>query len=707
MLTGWRRCGLLMLWMVGWGVFARPIVSCAGAAPADKSTFTDLDDEAETGGYDVSAQLTALPVEWGVARQENGDGYYVDFTPDAISLSVQESGKKVLLVRRAGHFMASKTEPQIIILQRRANRWNVIWQNRVVLRAEDDQFMEGPVGWKGSAGAVQEARLQPTEAPFFDDDFMRVSEEAAYEQAKPNPRNGMVIRKVKVDETIWSTVAGKWKTTGISENEQAQVAQSANPFAFQSSAKEENLALAGRPFWSDYSLSAAVKPQGAAGLGLVMYAQDAQNYLLFVWKNDGEVQLRSVVGGKTLVLAGSRYDAYESGQWYRLECRMHSGLWRAYIDGQQVLRADTGWFGQGRIGVYSQNPTPDKNAVFDDVHVRAAQDVLDQFNTPVAGRWHVVTGKWQWNKNASPLGNAVAMAVMGERHWSNYSVDASAYLPDDGVVGLISHRSPSGYYLFRAIGSHVKSADAGTAILQLIQGKTTKTLARVKIKTQFDNKSTFWSFTSDHGYLRVTDGLDRAVLLEAFDETFSGGQPGIYAHRGQHATPRFDGVLVHFPQERQVWAKIPELYEDPLQAKTMGEWSTPEGSWIPTSPISPKTQKVSQKDAKTLWNKGLFWGDGDVTFTLPALTEKQQVEVLLGDASKPDDAKSTFTLQLTAEGQTLHAQLLQGGAAVASADKTFTDKLEGQTLTVSRRGAFIIVRIGGADAPALLVYKTA
>jgi hypothetical protein len=138
----------------------------------------------------------------------------------------------------------------------------------------------------------------------------------------------------------------------------------------------------------------------------------------------------------------------------------------------------------------------------------------------------------------------------------------------------------------------------------------------------------------------------------------------------------------------------------------MGAWSTPQGAWIPVSPTSSKAETVAAKDAKTLWNKGLFWGDGDVTFKLPALTTDQKVELLLGDASKPDDAKSIFRLELTADAGMLNAALWQGEAKVASGKTVFKDKLEGQTLIVSRRGEFIIVRLGDNNSHAFLVYKS-
>src|SRR5690606_37296577 len=100
-----------------------------------------------------------------------------------------------------------------------------------------------------------------------------------------NPREGVKVRDAKIEEeTIWSVLGGGWATTGIAEQEQALVAQSANPFAFASKNKGENIAVAGRPFWNDYAVEAAIKPHLAQAVGLALYVQDAKNYLLFEWK---------------------------------------------------------------------------------------------------------------------------------------------------------------------------------------------------------------------------------------------------------------------------------------------------------------------------------------------------------------------------------------------------------------------------------------
>jgi hypothetical protein len=69
-------------------------VSLTQTARAD---FTYLDDEAEPGGYDVSAQITSIPANIALARAENGDGYTLRFDKTSVRLEIVRSGKTSVL----------------------------------------------------------------------------------------------------------------------------------------------------------------------------------------------------------------------------------------------------------------------------------------------------------------------------------------------------------------------------------------------------------------------------------------------------------------------------------------------------------------------------------------------------------------------------------------------------------------------------------
>lgn len=687
------------------------LVFCLVSLAHAQSTFTYLDDEAEAGGFDVTSQINKLPVEWSLAEQENGDGYRLRITPTSVELSTLQNKIPTVLVS-AKATMA----PGTFVLQRRGVRWKVISGNRLVLQAEDDKWQEGKIGFRD--GEVKDAKVQPVEEIAFDDDFMRVAKDVAITAAtKADPHNGVKIKETKLDETIWKGLSGTWSTTGISENEAAMVAQSANPFAFAAKAKGQNLAVAGRPFWSDYRFEAAVKPESSAAVGLALYAGDTQNYLLFEWAQDGKIQIKEVLGGQTkTVLAEANYQPYDDKNWYRIAFAVSGETLRAFIDDDEVLRAHSELFGRGMVGLYARNEADDSDAhhtaVFDDVKVRSIDDFFDNFSTPVAGRWQPVVGTWKFSNAALPADDKGDFTVMGEGSWHEYSASADVQLPADAVAGLIVHHlKGEGTYVFRLAGSKAKVPYAGKAQIVKIGGGKSTTLAETEIGTRFDNSAARWSFASEKGYLQGTIESDGKAtrVLDAFDESLPAGRAGIYAQRGAKGVPTLKNFAVEFKGEKKVWAYVPDLYGMSAQPDTMGGWSTPEGLWMPAKPVSvgagtpPATTPTTGDN--TFWHKGAFWGDGDVRVKLPDLKAGQNLVLLFGDVSR---AANTPPLKLTLnyDAGNLKASLARGDAQLGAGTAKIEGEIKDKPLEVSRRGRFVIVRSGPQDEQStLLVAK--
>ena len=69
----------------------------AHAAP----NFQFLDDEAEPGGYDVTATVSA-PGQIALSRQKNGDGYTLQVAANALELDLTHGGVRRDTERRAG-----------------------------------------------------------------------------------------------------------------------------------------------------------------------------------------------------------------------------------------------------------------------------------------------------------------------------------------------------------------------------------------------------------------------------------------------------------------------------------------------------------------------------------------------------------------------------------------------------------------------------
>lgn len=651
--------------------------------------FKILDDEAEAGGYDVTAKLNKLPAEFWVAKQEDGSGYRVRVDEKLITLGVQ---KKTTITSLA---QVSEVVPAgaNFVLQRRGPRLNIILDNHVALRAEDDSFSQGAVGVRGD---IQDARVQPVESIAFDDDFMRVASDVAMAQARSNPRQGVKIRDAQITEDIWTNVQGKWQTTGLTENAEAQVAQSANPFAFKSADKGTNIALSGRPFWSDYTLSSAVKADGAAAMGLLIYAQDEKNYLGLIWPSASGPVLRAMVGGQPRVLAANpEMGGFDNKQWYRLRVNVAGGLVRGFIDDIEVVRARTGLFGRGKVGLYAEAADASSAAIFDDASVRSIPDFYDDFSTPVPGRWTTIAGNWSFNGAAQPIGDKGAYAVLGEPDWSDYTVAADLFVPADGAAGLVLHHEPGkGAYLLRVAGSKVKLPYAGKVQIVKIAGGSTQVLGETVSGAKYDNSTTRWSFTDQRGYLEAGQ-IDANGLLnraaDAFDESLASGRAGVYAQKGllkTSAVPAARQLAVEFPNNRPTWAKVPDLYELEQQAQTMGGWSTPQGFWIPAS-----TQ--GNPNDKLLWHKGAFWGDDTLRFVLPDLSNNGTLKLVFKKSNQDE-----LALNLTATAG-LKAQI-QDGPKSYDGEAKF-DSVKDLPVEIDRRGTYVIVRAGPADSQKLVL----
>ncbi len=667
-----RRFSLFFL-LLSW-LCAAPL-----AAPARAQSFNFLDDEAEKTGYDVSAQITGAPAEFALSQSENGDGYQLKIAPKAVQLFVVRNKKVSLLAQSP----LAVQFPANFVAQRRGPRWRFLLNGQTALEAEDDSRREGRIGTRG---AVRDARVQPTEPIVFDDDFMRVASEVAMKDALQNPRSGVKISGLQLSESIWSVAAGRFATTGLTENTEAQVAQSANPFAFRPLDLGENLALAGRPFWNDYSAQVSVQPQGAGEIGLLVYAQDAKNYLGMFWGEKSGPQLRAVVNGKSKILdSAPNFGPFETRQWNRLRLDVAGGALRGFIDDTEVLRARTGVFGRGQVGVWAKLPRvgdekKGEGALFDDARVRSISDFSDDFSKVVPGRWTTIAGGWNLSGAARPLDERGAYAVMGEANWTGYAALADLRVPAGGAAGLLLHHiAGKGAYWLRVSGSKAKSAGAGRAQIALIAGGKTTVLGETKLGTRADNSNFRWSFECENGYLSAKIGDE--LIVDAFDITLAGGRAGITAQNGVGATQvaLIDEFAVEFPEKSSQWAKVPALYEVETQAQSMGGWSTPQGFWV----ARPETVKQGAAQ-NAVWHKGEFFGEEDVLFTLPDLSGDKDLQLFF---VAKNGAKSTLTLS---QKEGLYAGLSDGNRTWNGTATLAT----GAKMEIARRGTFFIVRSG-------------
>jgi hypothetical protein len=158
---------------------------------------------------------------------------------------------------------------------------------------------------------------------------------------------------------------------------------------------------------------------------------------------------------------------------------------------------------------------------------------------------------------------------------------------------------------------------------------------------------------------------------------------------------------VEFPRERKTWAVVPDLYSTDREAQTMGAWSTPEGLWLPGTPVSTGVAPAE----KTFWHKGAFWGDGDVRVKLPGLPAGENLTLLFGNTSRDKNAVP-IKLVLKMEAGNLKADLSRGTTKLGTGSMKVEGEIKDKPLEVSRRGRYIIVRTGPQDEQStLLVAK--
>lgn len=634
------------------------VLSGAGVAHAD---WKYLDDEAEPTGYDVTAKVTALPAQIALSHQENGDGYVLAVEPKRLLLNLTKNGKTTPLAAVA---RTNGPLPLNLVAQRRGPRWLVTLNGHTALAAENDLFEDGQIG---TQGGVQDARVQPVESIAFDDDFMRVASDVAMRDAIKNPRQGVKISDAAITETIWTGIQGRWSTTGLTENAEAQVAQSANPFAFRALQVGNNMAVAGRPFWSDYSVAVSASPQGATEIGVLADVQDVKNYLGLFWTATGAPQLRAVIDGKPKVLAAAPgLGGFEDKQWYRLRLSVAGGTLRGFIDDHEVMRAQTGLWARGQVGLWAKlakagDDKTGEGVAFDDVQVRSVNDFYDNFNSIVPGRWTPVVGNWTWRGAATPADKRGSYAVMGEGDWSNYNVVGDLSIPATGATGLLlNHHAGQGAYMLRIGGIHSPVAAGKAQIVRLASGKT-QVLSEANLPANA-KPTQHWEFSNERGYLCAKLNDERVV--DAFDSTLATGRAGIYAQNGG----KINSFAIEFPSQRPTWAKVPELYEVEQQAQTMGGWSTPQGFWISHG-----------TGADAVWeHKGRFWGDDELRFPLPDLSSGKTAQLSFGGESKLVFSNGKIELV--------------GASKPASID--IKDLKPGTPIDIQRRGSFLILRSG-------------
>ncbi|GIE94145.1 pectate lyase family protein [Paractinoplanes rishiriensis] len=156
----------------------------------------------------------------------------------------------------------------------------------------------------------------------------------------------------------WSRSGGSWS-----------IVTDGSPAYRQTSTSASAKALAGTTTWSDYTVSARVKPIafGASNrtVGIASRARSTSDYYaLVLTSGGGAAQLQRVSGGGVTVL-GTAAVGGSTGSWRTLALNAQGSTLTALVDGAQVLQATDSTFGSGRIGLVATYAS----ATYDDVKV--------------------------------------------------------------------------------------------------------------------------------------------------------------------------------------------------------------------------------------------------------------------------------------------------------------------------------------------------
>ncbi|MBT0767601.1 hypothetical protein KIH74_01610 [Kineosporia sp. J2-2] len=156
--------------------------------------------------------------------------------------------------------------------------------------------------------------------------------------------------------SAWSKSGGTWSI--VTDGSKA---------LSQTNASSENAReFAGDTSWTDYTVSARVKPLsfGTDGVvGLLARAKSSTTFYRLALVS-GKAQLQAVNSGTVTVLATSS-KTISTGTWYKLSLSVSGSTVSASIDGTSIGSASSSLASSGRIGLQTANST----ASFDDVTV--------------------------------------------------------------------------------------------------------------------------------------------------------------------------------------------------------------------------------------------------------------------------------------------------------------------------------------------------
>jgi len=597
--------------------------------PGPKMRTFDLASDVTLTGPDSRARLVFNFTDFR-------NHHYVEVTPRSVEIVVVQDGIGRVL-ESVAELSVSVGEAHHVTVRRRELAIRVSVDDVVLAEAYDETFHSGQVGQASVPGEVSftTPRVQSVAEIYFADDFMRAEKEKG----------------------PWTELRGEWRVYALTHS-----SMSANAFQYVVEGKEEAGAVAGHPFWDDYSFEVCVRPQKRAAFGLYFYYRDENNYFRFQWypeesgvPGSGRKELIRMWHGEKTVVA-ERAGGFQLNQWYALRCQVSGQRLQTTIDENLVFDLHESKLTSGMVGLWADEMS---RTFFDDVFVRSHRSFEDRFTNGGTGAWTFIGGKWSrvvlgsrhrtdTSTDVPPTGVLTVRspagecrAAVGSAAWKNYVVETEIHPDATGRSGVVLYYQDETRYYQVVCRRDTEAAE--TWELQRVLDDERTVLDETTVDAR-EGRRRVQAGIRD-GYIRVR--VNGRKVLEGFDTSLTSGRAGLYAADARLVS--FGPVKVDWPLEAPPILTLNEVFE---HETSMANWSDIESDW--------------RRTAAGLWlHKGDFPGDAAIETDVESLQAKDAEMGLLLSMSA-DTVEEGYLLKLGTGTEGLTLELLRQGKTLAS-----------------------------------------
>lgn len=678
--------GALLVWLAlatAPRIWAQPpppeVAAPATAEIAGVGTVTLLEDAAEgdcafSGKLEV-ATPAALKLTVVFDRDpQSGDHYQLRCTAQQAQFFLVRGGKAQPLGEAGAPPPLPVGVPVALTVRRDGWRLAFLLADRLVCTANDSTLMAGGVGYAVAGGSLPGPVLQFTSDLDFTDDFMRTTAE-------------------KGD---WQEVSGQWRETSLRIDPQADTMQedrSANAFSYEGhgTGDARSLAVAGKWFWADYRVEAAVRPLGSGACGLLICYHDPENYLGLRWTptaDGNSLQLIQRLEGEERVLS-STPGGFRPEQWYKLGLGVSDGCVMAWLDDEVRLLARTRAFLQGKVGLFVEGVS---GANFDDVVVERWGYFADNFST--ARRWDSAVGSWQRGDHRMSPGPAPLNLLLGPPvSWAKFGYSTDCHV-EKGDAGLVfGAQGPDAYYVLRYNG------DQSRVTLAQITGAEERELGSAPVERP-TGQAFRLGVLVDRNLVKGLFGT-RPVLYAALS-TPPAGRLGLYARSAPGAWFSYAEAEEIAPPPA---AHVTKEFRDDKEHWEMAKWATTRAPWQIPLPLTVENEgNLILKEVSSprefgnnvWWSKGDFFGGTSIVFNMTQIGQYSgtlQVTVQTQpDSNLKPVGGYTLAITCTAGSPDLALALTSGAQSLGEAKVSVPDRK--CTVEFVRSGPFLQVWIG-------------